>query len=164
MCMLACMGMQVYAVQVHTFVVSGLACVCACLCESSTCVRVGVGSTSLVHAHFRGCVCSCLCLCLPPHGTLGVCRPTSIREYSTLLWGGGRFPSFSRAREKTDPGRARLPSTWYKMLKGEVETGQDCQLPAAPSWGPGKRPPPHTSSGPLGMAGAGDSRWSCPAG
>lgn len=76
----------------------------------------------------------------------------------------GASPSFSRAQEKTDPGRAWLPPTWYKMLKREVEAGQNCQLPAAASWGPGKRPSPHTSSGPLGMAGAGDSRWSCRAG
>lgn len=43
----------------------------------------------------------------------------------------GASPSFSK--RKRDPGRAWLPLTWYKMLKREVEAGQDCQLPAAPS-------------------------------
>ena len=43
----------------------------------------------------------------------------------------GASPSFSKRQR--DPGRAWLPLTWYKMLKREVEAGQDCQLPAAPS-------------------------------
>lgn len=101
-----------------------------------------------MHAHFQGCVCSCLCLCLPTPvlsmNTAPGCVPPHVHwEYSTLPWEEGASPSSSRAQEKTDPGRAWLPPTWYKMLKREVEAGQNCQLPAAASGSRERPSPPH---------------------